>query len=171
MNFAVPTREELLALDGKYAQIEALRRARERGEEVPERTVFKELAAQFPGALRELDMLPMSVIEARRQALARVLGGDSIEPWMAWIVTYHALMRIALWIKLRTAKQPDVTMDRAAFLVRGIEREFGFGVEEQFVVDVARPHAGRLNAVVLGRLEKLFGVSASEIREAIFRKR
>jgi hypothetical protein len=171
MSFGAPTREELIALHGKYVQIEELRRARERGEAVPERAVFKALAEQFPGVLRELDSLPMSVIEARRQALSRVLAGETIESWMAWMAAYHTLMRTALWIKLRTAKHPDVNAERAAQLVRGVEREFGFGVDEQFVVDVARPRTGRINVVVLERLEKLFGVSANEIRREIFGKR
>jgi hypothetical protein len=171
MIFGAPTREELLVLHGKYVQIEELRRARERGDVVPERAVFKTLAEQFPGVLRELDTLPMPVIEARRQALSRVLEGETSEPWMAWIVAYHALMRAALWIKLRTAKQPDLDAERAALLALRIQREFGFGVDEQFVVDVARPQMGRINVVVLRRLEKIFAVSASEIREAIFCKR
>jgi len=170
MIFGAPTREELLALHEKYMQIEELRRARERGDAVPERAVFKALADKFPGVLRELDSLPMSVIETRRKALARALAGEAIESWMAWIAAYHALMRAALWIKLRTAKQPDVNAERAAQLVNSIEREFGIGVDEQFVVDVARPQMGRINVVVLGRLEKVFAVSASEIRAVMFGK-
>lgn len=171
MNFDVPTREDLFALEAKYAQIEGLRRARERGEAVPERAVFKDLAARFPGALRELDTLPMSVIEKRRQALTRALDGQAIEPWMAWMSAYHALMRVALWVKLRTTKQPDVTAERTRQLMLLIEREFGFGVDEQFVVDVARPQLGRINTVVMERLEKRFRVPAVEIRQEIFRKR
>jgi hypothetical protein len=171
MNFHAPTRDELLALEEKYARIAALRRARLLGEPVPERAVFKALAEQFPGALRELDMLPMDVIEMRRRALAEVLSGALLEPWMTWLIAYHALMRVALWIKLRTAKQPDVTPERAAFLVQSVTREFGFGVEEGFVVEVARPAMGRLNTVVLRRLELIFGVNAEEIRAEIWGKR
>lgn len=168
MRFGAPTREELLALEAKYAQLEALRRARERGESIPERAVFKSLAGQFPGALRELDKLPMDVIEMRRQQLGIAVAGGLVQPWMAWMVAYHALLRAALWIKMRTAKQPDVTNERAAFLVRGVADEFGFGVDIEFVVAVARPHAGRINAVVLGRLEMIFGVPAGEIRWELF---
>jgi hypothetical protein len=168
MTFGTLTREELLALEAKYAQMESLRRARERGEPIPERAVFKALAEQFPGVLRELDTLPMDVIEKRRQAVVGALGGGLVETWMAWMATYHALMRAALWIKIRTAKQPDVTTDRMVFLVLGVTNEFGFGVDEAFVVDVARPQAGRLNAVVLGRMAMMFGVSVVEIRKVLF---
>lgn len=171
MNFGEPSQEDLFALEAKYTQLEELRRARERGEAVPERAVFKDLATRFPGALRELDTLPMTVIEARKLALRAVLQGHMIEPWMAWMVAYHALTRVALWVKLRTAKQPDVTEERANQLRLGIEREFGFGVDEQFVVDVACPQAGRINVVVMERLEKRFGVSVTELRRGIFGKR
>ena len=77
-------------------------------------------------------------------------------------------MRAALWIKIRTAKQPDVTTERMVFLVRGVASEFGFGVDESFVMDVARPRAGRLNAVVLGRMAVMFGVPVVEIRKGLF---
>jgi hypothetical protein len=98
---------------------------------------------------------------------AAVVGGE-VEPWMAWMVAYHGLMRAALWIKIRTAKQPAVTNERVVFLVRGVTNEFGFGVDEAFVLEVARPRAGRLNAVVLARLEMMFGVSVAEIRKGLF---
>lgn len=171
MNWQSPTRDELLALEGKYAQLETLRRAREKGEPVPERAVFKALAERFPGALRELDMLPMDVIEKRRQALGMAITSGLVEPWMSWMVAYHALVRVALWIKIRTAKQPDVTPERMVFLTQTITREFGFGVDEAFVKDVARPREGRINAVVLGKLEELFAVSAGEIRMGLFGRR
>jgi len=168
MRFGAPTRDELLALEAKYAQVLLLRGAHERGEPIPERGVFKAFAERFPGVLRELDTLPLDVVTTRRLALGEAALGGVVEPWMAWMVAYHELMRAALWMKLRTAKQPDVTNERMVFLVRGVANEFGFGVDESFVVDVVRPHSGRLNAMVLGRLEVMFGVPVAEIRKALF---
>ena len=168
MKFGAPTRDELLALEAKYVQMESLRQARERGEPIPERMVFKSFAERFPGVLRELDTLPMDAITSRRQALGVAVSGGVVEPWMAWMVAYHGLMRAALWIKIRTAKQPDVTQERMVFLLRVITSEFGFGVDESFILDVVRPRAGRLNAVVLGRLEVMFGVSVVELRKGLF---
>lgn len=168
MKFVAPTRDELVALEAKYVQIESLRQARERGEPIPERMVFKSMAERFPGVLRELDTLSMETITWRRQALAVAISGGSVEPWMAWMVAYHGLLRAALWIKIRTAKQPDVTPERMAFLLRGITNEFGFGVDEVFVQDAARPRTGRLNVVVLARLETMFGVPIVEIRRGLF---
>lgn len=168
MKLGAPTRDELLALEGKYAQIEVLRRARERGEPIPEKEVFKALADRFPGALRELDRLPMDAITLRREQLARALENESVAPWMAWMVAYHELMRVALWIKLRMAKRPELTNERMVFLVRGVAEAFGFGVDESFVKDVARPRAGRINGVVLARLAETFGVSEAELRRGLF---
>lgn len=170
MKFGAPTRDDLLGLEEKYAQLEALRRARERGEPIPERAVFKALAERFPGALRELDKLPMEALEKRREQLALALSGGLVERWMVWMVAYHVLMRVALWVKIRTAKQPAVTPERMVFLVRGVEKEFGFGVEEAFVSDVARPRAGRINAVVLGRIAGMFGVTEADVRGGLFPK-
>jgi hypothetical protein len=168
MRFVAPTRDELLALEAKYVQMESLRQSRERGEPIPGRMVFKSLAERFPGVLRELDTLPMDVIIFRRHALGEAITRGIVAPWIPWMVAYHELMRAALWIKIRTAKQPDVTNERMTFLLRGITNEFGFGVDESFVLDVVRPRAGRLNAVVLGRLEIIFGVPVAEIRKGLF---
>lgn len=168
MKLGAPTRDELLALEGKYAQIEALRQARERGEPIPDKAVFKALADRFPGALRELDRLPMAAIAWRRQQLAMALENGVVAPWMAWMVAYHELLRVALWIKLRMAKRPELTNERMVFLVRGVAEEFGFGVDESFVTDVVRPRAGRINGVVLARLAVTFGVPEDEIRKGLF---
>ena len=98
MKFGAPTRDELVALEAKYVQMESLRQAHERGEPIPERMVFKSLAERFPGVLRELDTLPMDAITSRRQALGVAGSGGVVEPWMAWVVAYHGWMRAALWI-------------------------------------------------------------------------
>ncbi len=164
---SVPTRDELLALEGKYTQLEALRRARERGEPIPERAYFKALAERFPGALRELDTLPMHVIEERIVQLRQTLGGESVAPWMAWVAAYHRLMRVALWIKLRTAKDRHFGNERMAFLQLGIADEFGFGMDESFIRNVAEPVGGRIHAVVFARLEGMFGVTEVEIRSVV----
>ncbi len=168
MSSSGPTRDQLTLLESKYAEILALRQARDRGEPMPEKHVFKALAERFPGVLRELDTLPLEVVENRLLAL-RAAGVDGpIEPWMAWMSAYHALVRVALSIKLRTAKRQELSPDRLIFLARTAGTEVGFGVDEQFVMEVARPRAGRINAVVMARLETMFGVPEMEIRKALF---
>jgi hypothetical protein len=171
MKIGAPTREELAELEAKYAQIVELRHSHERGEPLPERAVFKALAERYPGVLRELDTLPMEVVETRRQSLAAAMAGGVVEPWMAWMVAYHRLLRAALWIKVSAAKQPDLTNERVVSLAGVATEVFEFYTDEQFVLNVVHPPAGRLNAVVMERLEVMFGVPVAEIREALFPRR
>src|SRR5262249_1042101 len=59
------TREALGRLAHKYARLLELRRDRAAGKPIPERAVFRVLADEFPGALYELDTLPLDALEAR----------------------------------------------------------------------------------------------------------
>jgi len=156
--------EDLACLARKYEALAGLRRARERGEPVPEAAVFKALAREFPGCLAELDTLPLGAIEARAAALARAAAGEAAEPWMAWLAGYHAWMRAALWLKPRLAREGD----GAAALAEGAAAHAGVAVDEAFVQAVARPPAGRLVAAVLARLAAIHGVPAEAIKRAIF---
>lgn len=166
-----PTREQLVRLEAKYSQLLALRQAHDRGEPVPDKLVFKSLADEFPGALRELDTLPLAVIETRVARLRDAIESGSIEPWMAWMIAYHALLRRALSIKVRTAKHRSPSDDRTVFLARTMQGDDGFVADEQFIHDVIRPRAGRLNLVVMERLEAMFDVPAQQIRSALFPRR
>jgi hypothetical protein len=109
------------------------------------RAALRALAAEWPGALKELDTLPTDEIE-RRAALCAA-GGD--EPWMAWMVRYHELMRAALAI--RRGENGDA--------------------DEELVRAVKRPAHGRLNVVVFAALAREFGVEARTIWDALFPRR
>lgn len=92
----------LRALAAKYRELAALRHARERGEAPPERDVFRKLAAAHPGALYELDTLPLPEIERRAEQLERAVTGlGPLEPWMRWMVRYHQLVREELGARRR----------------------------------------------------------------------
>lgn len=89
----------MCALGDKYERMLALRHRLGRGAPSPEnRALMRTLAADFPGALRELDRLPTEEIE-RRLAIARevVVGErDDAPAWLLWTARYHARMREAL---------------------------------------------------------------------------
>jgi hypothetical protein len=153
---------DLAPLARKYERLLELRRARARGEPIPERGVFKALAGEFPGCLAELDTLPLGELEARLGAIARALEGAPEEPWMAWMVGYHALFRTALAIKGRVRDKEALGAER----VRRIARESG--VDEAFVLAVAKPPGGRLATIVLAALERTFGQPAAIIKRALF---
>ena len=82
----------------KYDTLAELRAARARGEPIPAKAVFKTLAEELPGALHELDRLPLPEIEARRDALRAALAGGPVLPWMTAMASYHALYRAALFL-------------------------------------------------------------------------
>jgi hypothetical protein len=171
MKLGTPTREELLRLEAKYETILDLRYARERGEPLPERAVFKALADEFPGVLKELDTLRLEVVAARSEALGVAVGGGAIERWIVWMVAYHKLFRAALWIKLRTPKHSDLADEQLAHWVSGVTAEFGIDIDHAFVMDVIYPPRGRINGVVLERLELMFGVPAADIQAELFPRR
>lgn len=94
--------DALSALARKYRELEALRRAQDAGEAAATRERLGALAAEFPGALRELDRLALATIADRADALERAASGHGpIEPWMRWIGAYHALLRVVLAARAR----------------------------------------------------------------------
>ena len=158
----------LARLAYKYERLGALRRARARGEPVPEPAVFKALAREFPGCLNELDTLPMEDVDARALALGRAAQGGAVEPWVEWLGAYHALLRAALRLKPRVGRGAALDGDRADRLARDASEAAGAEVDAAFVHAVASPPGGRLNAAVFAALERRFGRPAAEIKRALF---
>jgi hypothetical protein len=111
-----------------------------------DRPAMRALAEEFPGALRELDLLGSPELERRVSVLARA---EADEPWIAWILCYHDLMRAALARKLAAARQP---------LHNGAEPE-------------ARRLGGKLSAAVLQDVARVFSVPASEVAATLFPSR
>jgi hypothetical protein len=158
----------IAGLRRKYEMLGALRRARARGEAVPARGVFKALATEFPGALNELDMLPLEEIDARAEALGRAAAGGPIEAWMGWMGDYHALMRAALRLKPRVARGEGLDEERAEALARAASEQAGVAVDAAFVRAVGTPPEGRLNRVVFARLAEVHGTPAETIKRTLF---
>ncbi len=119
---------------------------------------MRALADEFPGALRELDVLGLAELERRIARLAAP-GGDEdagAEPWMSWIVAYHRLMRIALATK-RSAADGDARPPAAS-------RD----LDEAFLREIRRPPSGRLSLTVLQALGRRFDVPADDIAATLF---
>jgi hypothetical protein len=163
-----PSPAVLLRLAEKYQALGDLRRARARGEAVPERAVFKALADEFPGCLNELDTLLLEEIDARASALAEAAAGGPTLDWMAWLAGYHALLRAALRIRIRTARSRALDEARAASLAEDAAQHTGAAIDPAFVQAVVRPPGGRINPVVFARLAALHGAPAATIKRALF---
>ena len=98
---AVPRDEgERLALTSlldKYERMRALRGRLGRGTPAPaERAQLRSLAADFPGALRELDTLSTAEIDHRLTVAQVAARGEGAPAWLLWTAVYHTLMKRAL---------------------------------------------------------------------------
>lgn len=119
-----------------------LRAAAAHGRTPEARAELRRFAAEWPGALRELDTITDEEL-ARR--LAACEAGDDAA-WIAWMARYHELMRTALALR-RGDPAP---------------------VDEAFARAVARPRHGRLNAVIFARLAQEFAVEKQTIWDTLF---
>jgi hypothetical protein len=145
----------LAPLAAKYRRMLALRHAG-----AGDRAALRALAADFPGALRELDTLPTDEIARRAEATA----AGVFEPWMEWMLAYHALMRAALLLKRRLAAGGSV--DDA--LLDAVRAASGAPIDAAFARAVAAPIHGRLMAEVFGVLAARFGRERRELWDALF---
>lgn len=158
---------DLRALRDKYERMLVLRIAHEREDEPDPRKELAALAADFPGALREIDVLDRSVIEARIEALLRAEGGAPEEPWMETQLVVHALARGALAAKRWLGKRRTITaMHREAFLeaIDGRELPFEAGEWADDLARIARPPRGRIMDMVYGRAAVVLGKDIDEVR-------
>jgi len=160
------TPDVLAALLRKYRVLARWRRAKDRegdqAGDVASPPAMRALAEEFPGALRELDLLGLAELERRVACLEAAAGEDPAEgngrgapagePWIGWIAAYHALMRVAL--ALRSASPPAAAPPAIA--------------DETFLRDVRRPPGGRLSAAVLEALARLFQRPVHEFRTVLF---
>lgn len=157
----------LQALLHKYEELLRLRRDREEGKPLPEPQAFRALASTFPGALAELDTLPMDALARRAEDVRRALEGASPEPWIAMMLGYHALMRAALYIRMRASKQRDVSDARASDLALDASAHAGMSVDAAFVRAVLAPPEGRIVGVVLSRLSSELSLPMSALRAVL----
>jgi hypothetical protein len=120
-----------------------LRLAHATADDPATRAALRAFAAEWPGALRELDTLPTSEIDQRLAACA----SNADEPWIAWMARYHELMRTALAIR-RNEPPPDV--------------------DDSFARAVLKPRHGRLNVAVFTQLAREFDTDARTIWDTLF---
>jgi hypothetical protein len=152
----------LADLERKYQLLLSLRG----GSEPFDARTLRRLAAEFPGALRELDALPTAELEARAGAVAVASRSASrLEPWMEWMIAYHETMRTALAVRRhlfgkRDAKTTELAAAAAAFTA---------DCDVDFVAAVMNPPKGRLNVLVFARLAARFGCSPETFEQRLFR--
>ena len=151
------------SLARKYRSLLSLRSAHERDGVVADRARLRALAAEFPGALRELDSLSIDEMLSRAGALEAVGLGARVEPWMTAMAGYHALMRAALGIR-RAGGAPEAV--RAE--VDALRAATGITLAAADLAAIARPPQGRLGVFVFARLGSALGRPPEELWQAMF---
>jgi hypothetical protein len=147
------------ALLAKYEAMHAMRRAHAEGledDEAPAR--MRALAERFPGALREIDRLPLPVIELR---IAQLRAGER-PGWASTLVAYHGWMRVAFRIKRARPRDADPRIVRewlAAVHRPAADEPSLDDLDEAALTAILRPPEGRLTRWVLGRIARDRGVA------------
>lgn len=173
----VATSSELADLGAKYGRILALREAHERAKaglarEPDPRAEMAAIAARWPGALRELDELPLDVVRARGEALALAARDPSCAaPWMTAQVVFHRWARGALaakrWLGKRRVVDAEVTAAFADACARGeIAEDASMWIDA--LATLARPPRGRVLDAVWPAVAEALGVSEAEARAVVF---
>lgn len=170
---------DVRGLHEKYTRMKALRVLHERKkddssfEEPDPREEMVSLAEQFPGALREIDTLPLDVIEERIHELT-LCEEDPTRARAAWMEAqslFHRVARGALETKRWLGKRKEIDASvRASFeeaLARGAidERARLFADD---LASIANPPRGRLMEVVHARVARAIGTTASESKRLVF---
>lgn len=148
----------------KYEELVALRRAPDA--ETP-RARLKELARRFPGALAEIDRLPMQTLLDRRDALLRGETPPFAQAWSRVHGGLRGVLAIKAWLGGRRATDAsDVDRLRAAIEAGAVTREASAWIDR--VQDIARPEDGRIVTLVHDAVAAELGVTADELRAILF---
>ncbi|MES1171595.1 MAG: hypothetical protein ABUL77_00020, partial [Bacteroidota bacterium] len=132
------TAADRAALLRKYRLLAAWRAARDTakdgvGDKGPDRRALAALSQEFPGALRELDVLGLPEISRRIDWLMGHGNGerdghgdgdgdgdgdDHGHDWIAWISAYHGIMRAALLAKRVAGRTRRISSSDMARMLR-----------------------------------------------------
>jgi hypothetical protein len=155
------------ALLRKYRLLADWRRVRDGGPgTAPDRAALRALSLEFPGALRELDVLGLTELLRRLDLLA---AGSDEEPWPSWILAYHRLMRAALAAKRAAGRARRLSAAALSEVLAAADAAAGGAlVDEAFARAAAQPAGGRIGVVVLQTLGRHFGVPAQRISATLF---
>jgi hypothetical protein len=167
---------DLRALRDKYEQMLRLRQLHARAKEEPDfvepdpRPAMAALARRYPGALREVDELPMADIERRIAELeAAELDASRIATWMTAQAEFHRLARGALavkrWLAGRTPT-PEIDEAFATALLTMPEREDARAWADDLAA-LAKPPRGRVMDLVYAKLAVALDVDVRAARDAV----
>jgi hypothetical protein len=166
-------REALLNLHVKYMEMRRLRILAIESPTTDPKDSMAELAARFPGALREIDELPLLEIDAKLSALSSATSDPThIEPWMEATARFHELTRGALVVKRWLAGKKDVNAAERAEFER-IARDLPHGSDALAWCDdldaIANPPRGKVTDLVFARIARELSVTVDDARRLVFK--
>lgn len=146
----------------KYVEMRELRNLDARKGLANPKPRMRALATRFPGALREIDELPLEIIQSRIAALEN-LGNRTPDAWMIAMASFHAGMREVLAIKrvLGRKKLTRALRLRAAKVAPKSRWD---------LARVSRPPKGRLTEIVVQHIAEQMRITPERVRELVFGK-
>ena len=160
-------RQLIRALCAKYESLCDLRQRQESS--VAPRSELAALAAAYPGALRELDCLPMEELEQRRSLLRAVVEGTAqVERWMQLQIAYHGCMRAVLRIRRLQLEQERSEQPQVIHFEPLPDEPALESFDAQDLAAIRKPPGGRLNPWVLARLARVHATSVACIEIALW---
>jgi len=164
--------ELIRGLCDKYQALHALRVTRHA---IAPRAELAALAAAYPGALRELDRLPLPLIERRLASLRAVASGAAeMQRWMTLQSAYHGFMRAALRLRRallsageRSFVDPAACLARIAY-VAAADEPAPERWDALALATIVSPPGGRLNPWVLAQVASACAVQPADIERALF---
>lgn len=151
----------------KYESLCDLRQRQESS--VAPRAELAALAAAFPGALRELDCLPMEELEQRRSMLRAVLeGAAQVERWMLLQIAYHGCMRAVLRIRRLQLEQERSEQAQVIDFEPLPDEPAIESFDAQDLAAIRKPPGGRLNPWVLARVARDHATNVASIEMALW---
>jgi hypothetical protein len=162
------TRSELTLLREKYEEMLRLRLEPSGGDP---RRAMAALASRFPGALREIDELPLETIALRVREIRASEAGAPATRWMEATHLFHVLTRGALCAKRWLAGRKEIDDDVRAAFDRDAEGLCWGDDARSWRADLSRlasPPRGRVTELVYERMSALLGVTSGEARTLVF---
>jgi hypothetical protein len=165
---------DLRGIRDKYAEMLAMRLADLEGAPEPHhvRARMRRLADRFPGALREIDDLPLDEIRRRIGALDAVLAGErEADSWMEAVALFHAFTRGVLvakrWLGRRKHVDDELRrrFEHALTALPFPDDSRGWTAD---LAIVASPPRGRLLDAVVTRLASTLGLTEPAVRALLF---
>ena len=163
---SVPSEDVAPLVELLVEKYEAIVRLRRHQEPTPI-AAMRALAQRFPGSLRELDELPMDVIEGKLVELAGLPPHAPLPRWAAAQLRFHALVRGALLAKRHVRDADPADTCAAEHFQRWTDDPEAHAWAGELAT-IRRPPRGRLLDLVFARLGRELGIDESEARRLVF---